>query len=200
MNIRRFLFKMLLGFVLFIILLSISIIIKPLGLNEKTFLFVIVLGAVALCNPIQKWLANITDKYLFQKDYNYWCVMNQIADDFDNMKDKTYPSDLKKYIISAVIDKLRLENAVILEEDEFEKEQEIKKRLKMVCSHQIFLNQKPHWLLLTGRKTSGTRYSKQDRTMLSTLSTKFSIFLSLITIKQTVAIGKQINAILSDSD
>ena len=126
--------------------------------------------------------------------------MNQIADDFDNMKDTTYPGDLKKYIISAVINKLRLENAVILEEDEFEKEEEVKKRLKMVCSHQIFLNKEPHWLLLTGRKISGTRYSKDDRTMLSTLATKFSIFLSLITIKQTVAIGNQINAILSDSD
>jgi len=200
MSIKRFIFKVLLGLILASIMCPILVILRHMGLTFNLSLFIASAVIVLSHDPIEKWLANITDKYLFQKDYDYWGVMNQISDDFDTMKDRTYPSDLKKYIISAVIDKLRLENAVILEEDEFEKEQEIKKRLKMVCSHPIYLNQKPHWLLLTGRKISGTRYSKSDHTMLSTLSTKFSIFLSLITIKQTVAIGKQINAILSDSD
>lgn len=201
MNIRRFIFKALFVIILTPIIYSVYVILRHIGFTSNLSLFIMSLIIVLVHDPVEKWLANVTDKYLFQKDYDYWGVLNQISDDFDNMRrDSTYPGDLKKYITSAVIDKLRLENAVILEEDEFEKEKEIKKRLKLVCSHPILLNEKPYWLLLTGRKKSGTRYSKQDRTMLSTLSTKFSIFLSLITISQTVAIGKQINAILSDSN
>jgi len=154
-----------------------------------------------LYEVLQNWLINITDKYLFQKEYDYWKVLDQISTGFDNMKrDKTYPSDLKKYIISAVTDKLRLENVIILEENEFQDEETIKKRLKMVYSQPILLNGKPYWLLLTGKKKSGRGYSKQDYTMLSTLSSKFSIFLHLITLTQTLTVSKQINEIILDSN
>jgi hypothetical protein len=99
---RRFIFKALLFLILLPSIYSINVILNHIGLSFKLSLF-IVCAIITLCyGRLEKWFAHVTDKYLFQKEYDYWGVMNQISDDFDKMKDTTYPGDLKKYIISAI--------------------------------------------------------------------------------------------------
>ena len=117
---RRIAFKALHIFIFLALYFPVVVITKHFGLTYRTTLFINVLIAMIIYGAIQNWLINITDKYLFQKDYNFFDVLNQISDGFDNMqRDKTYPGDLKKYITSTVMDKLRLENAIVLEQNEF---------------------------------------------------------------------------------
>ena len=71
MSIRRFIFKVLLGLILASITYPILVILRHTGLTLNLSLLIVCAVMILSHDTINKWLANVTDKYLFQKDYDY---------------------------------------------------------------------------------------------------------------------------------
>jgi len=118
-----------------------------------------------LHDAVKQILVNITETFLFQKEYDRQQILKEIS---KGMVGKLELEELREFIASALLEKMKLEKAVIIDKDELS-------QIKAAVSIPIYLKDELYWTLLLGEKKSGKLYTKEDENMLDALSHEVSI-------------------------
>jgi len=155
---------------------------------------------IFMVRPLEDILARLTDRYLFQREYDRQQLLKEVS---QGIIGKIELEDLKSFISSVLLEKMKLENIAIVVEDNIlfnwhkenrmpisydtidrsykekkDAKAEVKvrmKELKASLSIPVFLKNEIFWLLLFGDKKSGRIYSTEDINMLEALSHEISI-------------------------
>jgi len=161
---------------------------------------------VLIHQPLEKWLVNATDTFLFQKEYDH---QKLIAEMSRKILGKVDIIELKSFVGSFLMERMKLENIDVpdkiklsgnallewhkdesmpLAYDELDylmrkgrrglvRLKDTMRELKTAVSVPVYLQNEPFWVLLLGNKKSGRSYSKEDINMLEALSHELTMAL-----------------------
>jgi len=110
---RAVIFAGLFGFVFFVFALTAGlaqIYLSQIISSKILALVITVLAITAFYDPIKKWLISITDRFLFQKEYDYQALLKEASKDMSRITDM---NELLASIVHIFSSKLRLDNAGI---------------------------------------------------------------------------------------
>lgn len=128
-----------------------------------------------LVEPLRKWLINITENFLFQKEYNQQEILDVMT---RGATGKVDLEELKNTITKVTADAMKLEDAFIIEKDEFKNRATIDRQQKAGISIPIFLNNEIYWILFLGEKKSGKAFTKEDKNTLQSFSQNISLIIA----------------------
>ena len=86
--------------------------------------------------------------------------------------------ELKNTITKVTADAMKLENAFMIEKDEFKNRATIDRQQKTGISIPIFLNNEIYWILFLGEKKSGKAFTKEDKNTLQSFSQNISLIIA----------------------
>ncbi len=166
---KTIIFSGLLG-LLYVIVTAITFVAKnAIGhyviVSQDMATLIIIVIILIFDGPLKKILINLTENFLFQKEYNHQQVSKEIT---RGMIGKVDLEELKEFISTALLEKMKLENIAIVNKDELQ-------QIKSAISVPIYLKDEVFWTLLLGDKKSGKIYTKEDENMLDALSNEVSI-------------------------
>ena len=127
-----------------------------------------------LANPLQKWLINLTENFLFQKEYNQQQIFDIMS---RGIMGKVDLEELKTTITKVTADTMKLESAFIIEKDEFKDRATIDRQKDTGISIPIFLKGKEYWILCLGEKKSGKAFTNEDKKTLLSFSRDISLII-----------------------
>jgi len=85
---------------------------NALGIINPFVLMILgVATTIFIYRPVEKWLVNLTDKYLFQKPYDYHKVLKDAARGMSKIESLSH---LLRLVLHFVTMKMRVENAIVL--------------------------------------------------------------------------------------
>lgn len=122
---------------------------------------------IIVFEPIKKILINLTENFLFQKEYNHQEIYDIMS---RGIMDKVDLEELKATITKITADTMKLENAFIIEKDEFKNRTITDREKDAGISIPIFLNKEIYWILFLGEKKSGKIFTKEDKNTLESFS------------------------------
>ena len=201
---KSLVFSGMFAFAFSVFVTSTLIVSQVVGGGRVTSLALSALIIVLLLRPLEKWLVNATDRFLFQKEYDQQGLLKDVS---RNIVGKVDLIELKGFIVSFLSSRMKLENIDILVKSEFrdkalfnwhkgnknlllfdelgylarKKQGDLTylknemQQLKVAVSIPIFFENEPFWLLLLGNKKSGRVYTKEDMNTLEALSHEISI-------------------------